>query len=249
SAYVQVARPNDPPGDFYLDLAVTQTPFGVEPLDSLQELFDAWTPPNCQAAIPATAISVDRDTSLTLDNGHIWVCTPDTLFLSGKGNTVYLENEAACVIESGEENKVYLRRESYLTAPGILRNEVYYQPGSKFVSAGFFPTYFSCDSVEYDYADAPFGACRLDTTTSLSGGVGSAFRVQFHPDSKQLTVTGNHIQRLILLDIHGRMVNGWTANPFLDHHAVSLSNIAPGIYFIRIQGGQVFYAQKIWIRS
>ena len=43
SAFIRVARPNDPDGGFYLDLLVSQTPFGEEPIDSLQVLFDQWS--------------------------------------------------------------------------------------------------------------------------------------------------------------------------------------------------------------
>ena len=42
SAFVRVARPNDPPDNLYCDIAVTSTPYGVEPIDSLQVLFDEW---------------------------------------------------------------------------------------------------------------------------------------------------------------------------------------------------------------
>jgi uncharacterized Ntn-hydrolase superfamily protein len=40
SAFLRVAKPNDPANDFWLDLNVPSTPFGVEPIDSLQTLFD-----------------------------------------------------------------------------------------------------------------------------------------------------------------------------------------------------------------
>jgi len=40
SAFVRVAKPDDELNDFWLDLNVPSTPFGVEPIDSLQTLFD-----------------------------------------------------------------------------------------------------------------------------------------------------------------------------------------------------------------
>ena len=42
SAFVRVARPNDSDDALYLDLLVAETAFGVEPIDELQTLFDAW---------------------------------------------------------------------------------------------------------------------------------------------------------------------------------------------------------------
>ncbi|MBE0640100.1 MAG: DUF1028 domain-containing protein [Bacteroidales bacterium] len=42
SAFISVAKPGDLPGDFWCHLVVPSTPYGVEPIDVLQELFDEW---------------------------------------------------------------------------------------------------------------------------------------------------------------------------------------------------------------
>jgi len=42
SAFIRVARPLDPIGGFYCDLNVPSLPAGMEPIDSLQTVFDAW---------------------------------------------------------------------------------------------------------------------------------------------------------------------------------------------------------------
>jgi uncharacterized Ntn-hydrolase superfamily protein len=42
SAFVRVAKPGDTQGNFWLDLNVPSLPAGMEPIDSLQHLFDAW---------------------------------------------------------------------------------------------------------------------------------------------------------------------------------------------------------------
>jgi uncharacterized Ntn-hydrolase superfamily protein len=42
SAFIRIARPEDPAGGFYCDLNVPEVPEGMEPIDSLQTLFDAW---------------------------------------------------------------------------------------------------------------------------------------------------------------------------------------------------------------
>jgi uncharacterized Ntn-hydrolase superfamily protein len=42
SAFVRVAQPSDTTGTFFCDLLVPSTPYGVEPIDSLQTLFDQW---------------------------------------------------------------------------------------------------------------------------------------------------------------------------------------------------------------
>ncbi len=42
SAYIKVAKPNDKADNLYLDLLVSKTPQGREPIDSLQQLYNQW---------------------------------------------------------------------------------------------------------------------------------------------------------------------------------------------------------------
>lgn len=42
SAFIRVAKPDDPPSNLWCHLVVPSTPYGVEPIDSLQVLFDQW---------------------------------------------------------------------------------------------------------------------------------------------------------------------------------------------------------------
>ena len=54
SSFLRVANPDDVEGDYYLDLIVSKTPFGKEPIDSLQNLFDQWSLINQTADIAVT---------------------------------------------------------------------------------------------------------------------------------------------------------------------------------------------------
>lgn len=62
SSFVRVARPEDTTGTFYMDLAVVETPFGVEPIDSLQTLFD-----NFMAPLTPTAGFTHVESLLSVD--------------------------------------------------------------------------------------------------------------------------------------------------------------------------------------
>ena len=42
SAFLRVGQVDDPATDLYLDLVVPSTPFGIDPIDVLQEMFDEW---------------------------------------------------------------------------------------------------------------------------------------------------------------------------------------------------------------
>ena len=52
SSFIRVARPNDTAGQFYLELNVALAPNGVEPIDSLQVLFDEWKSTISSTAAP-----------------------------------------------------------------------------------------------------------------------------------------------------------------------------------------------------
>lgn len=51
SAFLRVSKPDDPLNDPYLELSILEMPFGEEPIDSLQNLFDAWTLSTSTASI------------------------------------------------------------------------------------------------------------------------------------------------------------------------------------------------------
>ena len=42
STFLRVAKPDDPANDLYLDLNIPSVPAGIDPIDSLQALVDAW---------------------------------------------------------------------------------------------------------------------------------------------------------------------------------------------------------------
>lgn len=42
SSFLRVGQPDDPADDLYLDLVVPSTPFGIDPIDVLQEMVDDW---------------------------------------------------------------------------------------------------------------------------------------------------------------------------------------------------------------
>lgn len=53
SAFLRVARPDDVDGNFHIDLIVGETPFGAEPIDSLQNMFDEWELINDNDELPS----------------------------------------------------------------------------------------------------------------------------------------------------------------------------------------------------
>ncbi len=58
SAFVRVALPGDAPDNFFLDINVKSTPLAVEPIDSVQTLFDEWLV-TAQKNVDQTAIGLE----------------------------------------------------------------------------------------------------------------------------------------------------------------------------------------------
>lgn len=58
SAFVRVARPGDAAGKYWLDLNVPSLPAGMEPIDSLQRLYDVWKMILSETAPAGTADAV-----------------------------------------------------------------------------------------------------------------------------------------------------------------------------------------------
>jgi len=55
SSFIKVAKADDDPNDFFLDIVVPSTPYGVEPIDVLQEEYDVWY----ETAYPPETCAID----------------------------------------------------------------------------------------------------------------------------------------------------------------------------------------------
>ena len=66
SAFLRVAKPDDEEDALWLDLRVTSTPFGVEPIDSVQALFDEWLVSSWDGEITVEQLEVHPNPTRTL---------------------------------------------------------------------------------------------------------------------------------------------------------------------------------------
>ena len=62
SAFIRTARPQDTTGTLYLDLSVDDTPTAVDPIDSLQQLYDIW---KLATGVPGISEEIPTTYSLT----------------------------------------------------------------------------------------------------------------------------------------------------------------------------------------
>lgn len=93
SSFIRVAKPSDQAGQFWLDLIVPQTFVGVDPIDSLQTLFDAFKLANGVSSTvetPSFAVYPNPITDqVTLDFAGISLHAPQVDVVNLKGKTVY----------------------------------------------------------------------------------------------------------------------------------------------------------------
>jgi len=73
SAFVRVAKPDDPANDFFLDLNVPSLPAGQEPIDSLQVLYNQWKTTST-LELPNSATRVFPNPA----SGHVMVFLEET---------------------------------------------------------------------------------------------------------------------------------------------------------------------------
>ncbi|MEM6345427.1 MAG: DUF1028 domain-containing protein [Bacteroidota bacterium] len=236
SAYLRVARPNDIYGSPYLDLVVDQTPFGEEPIDSLQSLFDAWTPPECNFAIPAEVLQVNQNWDTTLSSKNIWVCEGDSLVLSGNFNTVFLEDGAYYRGTTGGLNTVYIPKMASYDAGSQTINTIYHGPKAQIINAGAAPDVTSCDSVTYDYSNAPPSICAFNTSIEAFAGFGWLYSYDASVSSLRLRRTLSlSAGELSLYDINGALLAKQRVEATQSQLDWQISELAQGVYLLRWQ--------------
>lgn len=78
SAFIRMAKPENKPDSLFLHLNVKQTPYGVEPIDSLQVLYDNWK----------MIVGIQNPAVNGLDQWEIYPNpSEDVLYIKLKGNT------------------------------------------------------------------------------------------------------------------------------------------------------------------
>ena len=172
TSFLRVSRPSDFGGIYYRDHQINSTPAnGVDPIDALQTLFDAWSPPDCEISIPTTSTQIlVQDTTLSSSSSQkiYLVCAGDSLILSSSiENQVYLLGPGAyCSIGSfSASNTVYLADSSILDGTGSIGTTINADPGATVLAEGAGAFITLCDSLTYlNLGDFP-GICQSPSTS------------------------------------------------------------------------------------
>ena len=240
SAFLRVAKPNDPEFFNSIDLLVGSTPFGVEPIDSLQTLLDNWMPPNCIVTIPADVTVIDSSVSTSQGNTSFWVCAGDTLRLTGTGNTIYLESGAFFEGVSGNNNDIFVKDSAGMNGGNILLTDVYFEVGSDLVNPGLAPFYFNCDSIVYDYSIAPQNGC-LDNSTRIERNSLESLGWTMYPNPAQGKLYINvrdqikEAAQITFYDIAGRIAFETEIKANSLHSVIELPEDLKGLFLLEVK--------------
>ena len=101
SAFIKVAKPEDNPGQLYLDLNVPDTDNNSEPIDSLQNLFNNWFLTSNEELSFENAISVFPNPASSKINVKI-----DDIFLNGSCNLTFYNEMGQLVYQTGLSQKL-----------------------------------------------------------------------------------------------------------------------------------------------
>lgn len=254
SAFLRVSRPYDLSGEFYLDLSVLQTPFGAEPIDSLQALYNNWSPPNCGFVIPATATLVNGNQATTGSGGTYWVCAGDTLTVASSSNAVYLESGAVLRSQAGAGiTTAYVREGAVFDGMNTAFNTLYIESGSLIEAAGLAVTSISCDSIWFDYSQAPAGGCNELTSLETAGFAPENWGANLLPHQEALLLSYRGDRpievSISLMAVSGKRVLFQSGRKFAGGEQLRLptGSLPTGLYFVLIQGEQGRWISRVLI--
>ena len=109
----------------------------------------------CQPVMPpGTYVVYDADTNHKNQGDVLWVCNNVTIEISGDGNIVFIEKGCSVTV-SGDGNTIYQKRSGDLTITGDNNDPIEFDAGITFVDNGMGTGATSCDTIKFDYSDAP----------------------------------------------------------------------------------------------
>ena len=110
----------------------------------------------CNPVMPNVSnyVVYDADGVHSTDGDVVWVCRDLTIEISGEGNTVFIETGCNVTL-SGNLNFLYMKGTGNLTISGNDNDPVNFETSVTYTDNGMGNVLGTCDSLKYDYTDAP----------------------------------------------------------------------------------------------
>jgi len=192
----------------------------------------------CNPAIPNNANVVDS--TQTVNGGFTpqWVCKDDTLFSGGGIFFVYLET-GAVMSTGGGIDSIYVKNGATIIMNGGI-HVILHEPLAILNVTGGIPTYYPCNTITFDYTNAPLIGC-FNTSVLDQNTQNIFFSVTPNPFTDELTVSipifrekfgDNKKAEIKIYDVFGRIIY---VKQFPTAYCLLLtSHWQQGIYFVEV---------------
>jgi Secretion system C-terminal sorting domain len=200
----------------------------------------------CIPAIPFNAVVVSS--TQTIDGGFdpIWVCTSDTLHTDGGFHNIFLETGSVMTTGGGIDTIYVKNGASFFMNGGI--HVIYYLTDTDLHIAGGIPTITLCDTLKFNYADAPENGC---VVTAIESEPDNIDELSVYPDPARdkiyfdFTNARTNNYELEIYNSYGKILIQETIAS--GRSLINLENLNPGIYFYHLISNEAMVKQGKFI--
>ncbi|MCY7409585.1 MAG: T9SS type A sorting domain-containing protein [Chitinophagales bacterium] len=187
----------------------------------------------CIGAIPSNAVVVNATTTINGGFDPIWVCTPDTLISDGGFHNIFLEHGAVMTTGGGIDT-IYVKAGAKFFMNGGI-HVIFYLNNSDIFLGGGIPTKIYCDSLKFDYKNAPVNGCVVTGLENIVE-ISSLPYANFDQSSKVLNIyfkNSNSASAIVrIFSAVGGLLK--TENISTSNNSINLAGTLPGIYFYEL---------------
>jgi hypothetical protein len=191
----------------------------------------------CNPAIPATAVVVNSTQTISGGFDTIWVCTADTLYSDGGLHNIFLET-GAVMTTSGGVDTIYVKSgASFFMDGGV--HVIYYEILTDLNITGGIATEVLCDTLQYNYINAPKGGC---IPTGVAAAKGKMTGISVYPNPVidniyfDLTNCASNNYTVNIYSTCGKIIIAKTIAP--GRNSISAENFSSGIYCYTLLNGE-----------
>ncbi|MEQ8324693.1 MAG: T9SS type A sorting domain-containing protein [Vicingaceae bacterium] len=203
---------------------------------------------NCQPVMPNVSYKVyDADITHSNSGDILWVCQGVTIEISGDGNTAFIEKNCDVTL-SGDGNTVYVKRAGSLTVTGDNNPKVLYETGVTFSNSGSGNSPASCDTLKYDYTDAPVAPDKFcDVFASVEEfNSQQQFDIYPNPTNGKALVQIPSKERALNAEVYsttGQLVRKVS----MKDNEIDLSNLETGLYMVLVRTENKLFSGNVQV--
>jgi len=205
--------------------------------------------PKCNPAIPSDAVVVQGFQTFTSVNMVCyWVCAGDSLRLDSAANCQVYGEPGAWVRLLGGENYVWLLDNGFCRIDsGALSNWVRRRANTTLNDFGGLTKDTICPNLSFNYTNAPSSGCSTTAVEDMKAR-DRDLRVLPNPARQQLMIiSGQPFQTIEMMDSRGRICLKLATETVKRRQLINISNLSPGIYWLKIDFNNTQAYRKIQI--